>query len=322
MKHTISIILALAFAVGCSQSDSERSENTQRPSGQGDSERHVERPVSPEILTRLVTKADRIVVRSGPYDDAKKLFESNDESDIVALAAALVVKKPQGYFHCMCDGTPAIYVYKGNELLVQVTNHHAQSIRCSLWDSDAQLVNQQGWLTWFDEREIKEPREEFEQMQAQRERSAKELDKWVAAMPKGLDAVWQESQGGFGQVDTSRLRKALDRSIPTKRDQILALLRWYGSGAGPWSGFPSYESAAESLLLEYEIADIVTAIELDRMSSNQLEGAARFFGGWDFSQKYPEGLQEVPKNLRAALWNHSKNTDDEDKLSRARHAFQ
>jgi hypothetical protein len=87
-------------------------------------------------------------------------------------------------------------------------------------------------------------------------------------------------------------------------------------------GADSREISAESLLLQYEIADLVSAIDVQQMSSQQLEGAARLFGGWTFSQRHPNGLQEVPSTLKAALWNQVKDTLDKDKLSRAKRAFQ
>jgi len=113
----------------------------------------------------------------------------------------------------------------------------------------------------------------------------------------------------------------LRNAIPEKTEQIRALLIWFGSGAGPWSGFPSYESAAKELLLDYKIAELVDALDYSKLSPELAEGAARLFGGWSFSKKYPKGIKCVPKELREALWNHVKDTEDEDKLRRAKHAF-
>ncbi|MFK7852004.1 MAG: hypothetical protein AB8D78_13595, partial [Akkermansiaceae bacterium] len=85
--------------------------------------------------------------------------------------------------------------------------------------------------------------------------------------------------------------------------------------------FPSYESAAEELLLEYQIAEIVSAIENKDLSAEQTEGAARLLGGWDFSQKHPKGLEQVPAAIKRSLWAHVKDTKDKDKLGRATDAF-
>lgn len=125
----------------------------------------------------------------------------------------------------------------------------------------------------------------------------------------------------LGGVNKEPLMKVLQASIPKKEDQILALLQWFGSGAGPWSGFPSYESAAEELLMEYQIGEVVSAVKGQKLTPVQMEGAARLFGGWDFSKKHPKGLDEVPAEIKQALWELVKDTTDKDKLGRARSAF-
>ena len=280
-----------------------------------------ERPVSPEHLTALIGGADHVVVTESPMKDAKKLFESRERKDLDALSTALMIVKPDEWFHCMCIGTPAIYLYKDDKLLAQISNHHGQSVRCSLWSSDASISDSEKWLKWFDDRKIDGPRKEVEEMREPQEQGERDWKRWISAMPKALEPIWEDSLGQFGDVNTAPLAKALRESIPQNEDRILALLRWFGSGAGPWSGFPSYESAAEELLLEYQIAEIVATIENKDLSPEQLEGAARFFGGWDFAQKHSKGLEQVPADIKRSLWNHVKDTKDEDKLGRATRAF-
>lgn len=277
--------------------------------------------VDPSMLSQLIEKADRVIVRESPWVDSKILFESKNRADLVALKQSLIVEKPMDWFHCRCDGTPAIYIYSSDGEVVQVTNHHGLSIRCSLWDSDARIIDIEKWLSWFDERGISEPRREVNEMRTLRAQHRKDWKKWTSAMPEGLQPVWEGSLGQFGSVDTAPLRCALYKHIPEKEEQIKALLTWFGSGAGPWSGFPSYESAAEELLLDYKIDEIVDVLEMSKLTSEQTEGAARLFSGWTFSKRHPEGIESVPENLRKTLTNHVKNTGDQDKLKRANRAF-
>jgi len=280
------------------------------------------RPVSPDHLTALIRNANRVVVRESPMQDAKKLFESWERKDLDALSAALVVDQPIGQLPCLCSdsGFPTIYLYKDYRLLAWISNQHGNSVSCSLWDSNARLLNPEKWLKWFDDRKIARPMTdaELQKFQEQDERNRK---RWISAMPKGLEAIWKDSLGPFGEVNTVALAKALSESIPRNEDQILALLRWFGSGVGPWSQFPSYELAAEKLLLEYPIAEIVSAIENKNLSPEQIEGAARLLAGPGFSRKYPKGLEQVPDNLKRSLWDHVKNTGDEEKLRLATRAF-
>jgi hypothetical protein len=177
------------------------------------------------------------------------------------------------------------------------------------------------WLLWFDERGIPAPRLEVEAMRARQEQGKKDSERWLGAMPKAVRAVWSHALGQFGRVDIAPLRTALQRDMPDEGGRILALLEWYGSGAGPWSGFPSYEAAGEELLLDYSTRTIVKAIESTQLSLAQTEGAARLFAGWSFGKQRPEDRRQLPDALKKALWHHTKDTKDEDKRSRAKRAF-
>ncbi len=279
-----------------------------------------ERFVDPSILTQLIETAERVIVRETPWPDSTILFESRKREDLDALKQSLIVEKPEEWFHCRCDGTPAIFIYNKDDVVL-VTNHHGLSVRCSLWGSDARILDTEKWLTWFDDRGMDEPRKEVEYSRALKTQHIKDRKRWTAAMPKGLQPVWEGSLGPSGTFNTAPLRSALNKSIPRKEEQIRALLFWFGSGAGPWSGFPSYESAAEELLLDYEIVEIVEALETSKFPLEQTEGAARFFSGWNFRRKHPEGIKSVPDNLREVLMNLVKNTGDKDKLERVKRAF-
>ena len=92
-------------------------------------------------------------------------------------------------------------------------------------------------------------------------------------------------------------------------------------GAGPWSGFPSYEEIAEKLLLEYPTPELIASAETETLTEPQLEGAARLFGGWPFGQSRPADSKALPAPLKKKLLDHSLKSTDEDKLLRARSAF-
>lgn len=274
-----------------------------------------------EDLRKILAAADKIVVKTRPTRLSRILFESTDKKDLEDLWRSLVLEPPAEWFHCMCDGTPAIYVYERGRELAELTNHHGLSIRCSLWDSDVRITDTEKWLSWFDARRISGPREEVEKMRAQQAQSMQDWEKWLAAMPNALRTVWSNALGEFGSVDLDPLRSELESSIPDSGERILALLEWFGSGAGPWSGFPSYESAAENLLLDFSTIDLIAATQSKRLSPAQTEGAARLFGGWSFAQQRSEGLRVLPDALKKDLWLHTQNTNDKDKFLRARRAF-
>src|SRR5277367_3601186 len=280
-----------------------------------------EKKVVPEDLRQILALADKIVVKASPTRSSTILFESTDKKDLEDLWGSLALEPPSEWFHCMCGGTPAIYVYERGRERVELTNHHGLSIRCSLWDSDVRITDTEKWLLWFDERRISGPRQEVEAMRDQQAKNKKNWERWLSAMPKALGEVWSSALRGFGRVDLDPLRSQLERSMPDRGERVLALLEWFGSGSGPWSGFPSYEDAAENLLLDYSTIDIISATRSKKLSHTQTEGAARLFAGWSFTRERPAGLKEVPEALKKDLWLHIQNTKDHDKLQRARGAF-
>jgi len=145
--------------------------------------------------------------------------------------------------------------------------------------------------------------------------------RWRSAMPKSVLPLWDEVRQVQFAPDLKPLRDALAEELPDPHRRILRLFAWFGSGAGPWSGFPGYELIPEELLLDFPTPDLVAAAESENLSESQLEGAARLFGGWDFGQRRPEDLKTLPATLKKRLLDHALKSTDQDKLGRARRAF-
>jgi hypothetical protein len=278
--------------------------------------------VRPADLAQLIDKADKVVVLESPRQGAKVLFESAARSDLDALKSALKVQRPERPLHCMCDGTPALALYAKGEKIGQITNHHAKLIRCNLWKSDATLADAEALLKWFDERKVAGPRKEYELGLKLQKEAGEAEKKWLAAMPPALQPHWAAvKQSGPFVPDLAPLRKALEAQVSNKGERVLALFAWYGSGRGPWSGFPAYEAVAEKMLLDYPTPDLLAAVAGKELSPAQTEGVARLFGGWTFSQLRPDDLKQLPPKLKAQLLKHAQASDDEDKRARANRAF-
>jgi hypothetical protein len=162
----------------------------------------------------------------------------------------------------------------------------------------------------------------IEERDAEAKHNADTNARWQAATPASLrDPKLWEKMDGIGS-DVNPLRAPLAKAIPDVHARILALLTWYGSGDGPWSGFPAYEEVAEQLLLDYPTEEILAAIASAKMTDAQIEGAARLFGGWKFSQKRPDDRKTLPPALKKMLLEHSLKSEDQDKRGRAERAFQ
>lgn len=249
------------------------------------------------------------------------LLEVDEQTDVEALRITMrIIDGPGG--HCMCFGGPTLEMLSANRSrLALLSIHHGLGIRWNQWKDDARLIDGRLLLTWLGKRGVLEPLRDFEAQEARQRQSQHDRERWLAAMPSALVPVWSGALGQFGDVDVVPLRAALERGIPDESARILVLLQWFGTGAGPWSGFPSYEQAAEELLLGYSTARIIKAVESTQLNPAQLEGTARLFAGWSFSKQRPQGLRELPDTLRKVLWHHVKDAQDDDKRDRATRAL-
>jgi hypothetical protein len=121
---------------------------------------------------------------------------------------------------------------------------------------------------------------------SEQEKSDADWKRWLAAAPKSL-TPFLTNAASAGITFGNDPEKELAKEIPEPRGRIMALLSWYGSGGGPWSGFTSYEQQPEELLMRYSTADILSAIQSTSLTEAQLEGAARFFWGLGFFPTAP-----------------------------------
>ena len=98
------------------------------------------------------------------------------------------------------------------------------------------------------------------------------------------------------------------------------LLRLFGSGAGPWSEYPSYESVPEAFLLDIPL-DILLVAAGDSSDDRVTEGAARLFAGWAFGRQRRNDRAALPVEFKRRLLDHAERSAHEDKRARARAAF-
>ncbi|MFT3807095.1 hypothetical protein [Arenimonas sp.] len=154
--------------------------------------------------------------------------------------------------------------------------------------------------------------------------------RWLAGMPTSVLSVWEASErfhfgAGPSASESAAMRAALEKQFPDRAERIRRLLGWFGSGAGPWTGVPGWESVPEQLLLEYSTLEILGAASpFSKLSGEQREGAARLFAGWDFGRTRPGDEKLLSQPMRLALFDHVLTTGDpkdKDRHQRARHAF-
>ena len=117
------------------------------------------------------------------------------------------------------------------------------------------------------------------------------------------------------------MTEALEKEFPDWNVRILRLLEWFGSGEGLWSRYPSYEQAAENLLLTYATSELLAALAGRELTPGQTEGAARLFALSDFSRDRPQDNSLLPPELKRRLLEHCLKSTEKEKRSRAAYAF-
>ena len=272
-------------------------------------------------LHELIRQADRIEVRE-PMDGKALLYSTVDRKDIEALAEAVDVIAPAHWFYCMCLGDPILHLYKKDVKLGQISNHHGTSIRTSIWVANGELKDAEKWLRWFDQRGLTGPRREVEKAAARDRQSRIDDERWLAAIPSSIRPLWNPAHNRGRLQDLQPLRDALAGEFPDEKQRALALYAWYGSGKGPWNGFPQHETAGEELLLDLPVPVLIAAAQ-EALTRVQAEGAARLFAGPGFSRR--DKLRDVvlPKELKEKLLWHVKRQwhEADEKRIRAEAAF-
>jgi len=271
-------------------------------------------------LFGLIDQADEMVVYSEGFKREFVVFRSSKRNDFDELKSAITLKRGGGPIACACVDGPEIALLKNKKEIATVWNHEGTAIGSSVWEGDWENSDPDRWLRWFDARGMTYAREFFKQMQAESTKAAEDESRWLETMPSSLKPLWSDALKHYGPPeypDLKPLNLALEKEYPDRDNRILALMAWYGSGAGPWSGFPGYEEIAEKLLRQYPTSVLIKVAEGKDLTDQELEGAARILGGWT---PVPDPTP-IPADLRRSLLEHCLKSADRDKVERAQRAF-
>jgi hypothetical protein len=283
-------------------------------------------------LQESLAGVTRLRVRSGGTCDgeaaeAATLLTMTNAEHVTAIARGLRINVTNIAFHCMCCGGPTLEFYRNKEMAASLSLHHGRSLRWSdgKWDGDGLMEEESAsaLLRQLADCGLVAPLKEYEEDARREEHSQRSRRRWEESMPSAIKPFWNQPiiNQLFGESDVDAMNDALAQEFPEEQSRILALLNWFGSGEGPWSGYPAYEADAEQLLLMHSTAAILAAIQGVSLNEGQTEGLARLLGGWNFSQQRPEDLSLLPGGLKSKLLQHSIRTDNNDKRERAVRAF-
>ena len=267
-----------------------------------------------DALSEAVAGASR--VRCRRPDQQKILYETSDRSDIAALAAALQTE-PRSSGYCLCRGTLELEL-DGAEPRA-VTLHHGVSLRWHESGGNLVLLRPDAVMDWLSSRGMHFVREEYDDDQRRGAESANQARSWRAVMPASLRPFFDEMRQSGGDSDPA-WTAAIEAELPDPIERARVLLDLFGSGAGRWTGYPSWESIPEHLLLRMPLAVLLAAIG-DAPDARRREGAARLFSSWWFARERRGELAGIPDPLRRLLLDHIESSPDDDKRRRARAAL-
>jgi hypothetical protein len=277
-----------------------------------------------DSLLRSITRV-RIVPFANYLKGATELRTLLDTSDPVSLAAFrgcfAIVEDPETFGHCMCFGDPHLELYAGDRLAATLGYHHGFAIRWDAWKHDACLKEPDRLLDWMSAHGVDGPRREVEEMRRRGEESRRNAEHWLGAMPDCFHSFWEQMERDRDPELHRLLLDVLRAALPAQEEQALALFGWFGSGAGPWSGFPSYEVVPEQLLLYYPTQFLVGVLMGSTPTETQWRGAARYFGGWDFRQAKKGDSGLLSSELKQRLLAAARTSGILDNIERAERAF-
>ena len=277
-----------------------------------------------DALLKRVTRV-RVVPLENYRQGATELRTLLDTSDPASLASFrgcfAIVEDPETFGHCMCFGDPHLELYVGDEIVARIGYHHGVAIRWDAWKHDAWLKEPDRLLDWMSAHGVDGPRREVEEAVRRGEESRRQAERWLGAMPDCFRPFWERMDHDRDPELHRLLLESLQTAIPVPEGQALALFGWFGCGAGPWSGFPSYESVPEQLLLHYPTQFLADVLMASEPTEAQWRGAARYFGGWEFRQRKKGDRDVLPSDLKHRLLQVTRTTGVADNIDRAERAF-
>ena len=281
-----------------------------------------------QSLSNLLSRIDRIRVVDAGMAEGDLVLLSTNEAEIAEVlldtsapkqiesfrACFNIVEDTNTFGHCMCLGWPTFEFISGKTVVTRIGFHHGQSIRWSEWKYDAFLKRNEDVLSWLASNGVPQPKKAYEADLAQAEESRKQYERWLAAAPESIRAQVRALDWGnpfAPQDDLKAIRESLS-STASPEAQVLSLFKWYGSGCGPWSGFPSYEELPNALLMQIPTAVLLQSLT-NTLSDAHVEGAARFFTSSDFNRRRNPDRKTLPDDLKRRIREHVIRQKDQHK---------
>jgi hypothetical protein len=246
------------------------------------------------------------------------LCETSEPADLAAFRECFaIVEDPKSFGHCMCLGDPHLELYSGESLVATIGYHHGRSMRWNAWKSDALFREPMRLLDWMSAHGVTEPRRQLEEMARYSSELRSAEERWMEAIPDCLRPLWERMEHDNDPAVYQAVAEVLKATMPDAIERASALFGWFGCGMGPWSGYPSYETIVEDLLLEYPTQQLIDALVRREPTNAQWLGAARYFSSWGFGKQKKKDRRLLPAEIKQRLLEAARSTADADNIMTA-----
>lgn len=252
------------------------------------------------------------------------LFETTDTQEIESLIQCIQIDPNGTARFCFCGGSPAFEFYTGFTLTAYISYHHGVRLRWrdGQWPHDGTLTDKSRTqlLNWLADHGITHPKEEYEDDLRREKELQESRAKFRANTPASLLQFFDEGNTyryDYKKTEIEEMSALLAEQYPDEKEKVLALLEWYGSARGDWDHFNDYAIIANKFLSRISATEILNVTASAALNKNQMEGTARY---WARSRDR-KVAKKIPRNLKAALLDHSLRFSDSSNRHTARNHF-
>ncbi len=252
-------------------------------------------------IDELFLKVDKIQIKSDGVYDCKAISEDivlliSNRNEIAKFHSLLSIIEPSEDFYCMCSGDYAIELFSKNEIIATVGYHHGTSIRYDNWCGDAELEFAEELLQFLFNLGLRKPLEQYQFDNELAIEGCRREEIWLINSPKCF-SNYRDEINGFEDDYLTNLIEDLEFEIPEIENQILALLKSFGTSENLWSGYPIYETISQKILDAYNFSDIINAFENSDKEHITGIGLGRYIFSYEFRSELKKNSHIISSDL-------------------------
>jgi Leucine-rich repeat (LRR) protein len=279
-------------------------------------------PPTNAMIQDVISRSDSVRVELDPSSCEGRpckdtiLFETKARGEMSKLSKVLSIREGAEWIMNACPEGVNIVFVRGKTTIATMMATTELLVWRDYWDRDAYLEKPLELAKWLKARGAPQLYEAYRQNQEWEQANKKAIARWVQNIPEPLKIFWKPDAMESMLEDSyiTVMMAALRSAYPDDQEAGLAILQWYGSGEGDWTGFNDREIIAYEIIRRFEVGTLVELAGRPELTDAQLEGATRFFAT-DTSRVL------LPDKTRARLAAQGKKSPVEENRALAEKAF-